>query len=570
MENLLLNKWLTYKDRDSSPYNPLSETEITIERLFDKQIGNVDDVFWKREEWLIRSALIPIEQIDEALQKIDTPHSLTFETGWGIDNKFNFCKEMNFEKITLYPFALTYKHPITKEVKVEINRDFTMYHALETQDFSSYYHPIDKILIIQTEVEKHDFLNPTPKVTVHLDYLKDFLSEINMGLFVSIVADRFANAKTKEELGITESELHKIDHFTYMESSVSSPKESGNEYFRGWSIIHKNLVIKPYSRPKYERTPWFYFGDIHVDNDDLPKFIINAQGEKRKLPQNTFLPSFLENKIGSFGFLYFRPDVLMKYLQLPNYSVFFHMRNWGSAKSSNEDEDIYLGINSKGLVTAFAPNIAKLSPSEQAYWASFSSLPSGEVCEEMFQSIMQQMPPKSPGVTEAIKEALIKLDNTFSEKYSVSLLRDLKLSNKELQEISVGPIGNNYSEVTELAKLLYQWTVETIQIKALKSVIKELGGSFNTDEKQIKLIDRILILRNQKTEDVQRITDPLRGLNKLRISSAHIGASDLEKSFQLLGIQNIPKSARAGWDFCVDATIKSLIEIAASISSDED
>jgi hypothetical protein len=349
-----------------------------------------------------------------------------------------------------------------------------------------------------------------------------------MGLLISVVADRFANSSTEEELELDQFEDNQIDEFTWLSTSLFTPEDTGYGYFRGRSILRRNFMIEPYERPKFECSPWHYFGKQPTQEAGLPNFIVNNEGKRQALPKDTYIGNYISRGIGNFGFLYFRPEVLQKYLQTPGYKIFFHMRNWGVAFLPGDRGRITVGINSQGLVNAFAPEIADLDSSEQAYWASFSSLPSGEICEEMFQTRMQNNPPHSPGITELSREARSQLNVVFINQFSVELFKDIGPSEQELCRLSIGPVSNQYIEVLELAKILYGWVIEAMRIDSLRTALSVLGGTVDKDLRQIKLLERTLMAKGLDKTQARSMIAPLVGLNELRIGSAHIGSLELE------------------------------------------
>ena len=506
--SISIREWLLYSDRNQPVLNPISNTAIVTERFFDKESGTHDSLDWRREEYLIRSAFIPIDKIRSIAEKMPSPHDLTFDRGWNSDDEFDFGDHLRYRNTAVFPLSILIKHPVTKEYKIELSYKFITYHALLTNDNLKYYHPIDNILVVDTEIEEHRFYDPSARVTVHRDYLRDFMSATKTGLLISMVADRFANAPSKDDLGITPIQDKAIDDLSTITTIIHQPKSEGG-LFQGRSIFHRNMILNPYDAPKFERSPWHFFGKPQVDESQLPVFIVNSEGKKQTLPRNRYLPTYIENGIGSFGYLYFRPEVLQKYLRAPGFRVFFHMRNWGIASLPGDQGTIDVGINSHGLVNAFALDIAGLNISEQAYWASFSSLPSGEVCEEMFQTRMQQNPPHSPSVIDLVKESCKHIDDSFKELASICVFNPIQPNNIELSRLSVGPLTTQYDELLELAKILYGWIIETMEVDSLRKVLNTLGKSIDVEIKklrQIKLIERILIAKGMKEDDARSVS----------------------------------------------------------------
>lgn len=569
---MTLRDWFQYADKDAPAYSPTAGSSITVNRCWQHEEGDFDALDWKKEAWLIQSALVPIDQLNSAASQIKEPDDLAFETGWDFENQFSFGDHVEYGNLQLYPLVLTSKHPITNEITVELSREFRTYHALETQDQLKYEHPTDKLIAVTILMEEYPPYEPTPRVTIHRDYLRDFLAAVNMGLIISVVADRFANAPTEDDLQLEEVEAQEVDVFTTLSTITHPPKFTRHGYFRGRSILHRNFIIEPYPKPKFERSPWHFYGDTSAEGSTKPNFIVNDQGERKPLPTNTFLQHYTAEGIGQYGYLYFRSEVLQKYLNVPGYSVSFHMRKWGNASVPGDTGTIDVGINSHGLVNAFAPDIADLSITEQSYWASYSSLPSGEICDEMFQTRMQQNPPHSPGVIDIIQDACSQLNETFKSLFSIDLFKAKEPSQKEKFQLSVGPILREMKEVTELSKILYGWTFETMSIKSLRKAFAELGGIVKDEDieefnklRQIKLLEKILCQKGLDLQQARSITAAFVGLNNLRIVSAHIGGPELEKSLQLMGEASMPETARAAWNICVDAVAASLKTIEATL-----
>lgn len=565
--SMRLRDWFQYSDRDKPPYNPTIGTTITIERFWRNDVSEFNSPDWRREEWLIHSALIPVEQLNNAAVEVTSPQYLTFEIGWSFEDKFSFGDYAQYGEIQLYPLASLIKHPINQDFIVELSREFITYHALQKRNHSQHYHPLDNLLVAETNLDSHEIYDPTAKVVIHRNYLRDFLAAVEKGLLISVIAERFANALTEEELELEQIEDNQIDKFTWLSTNIHPPEFTRHGYFRGRSILRRNFIIEPYDRPKFEHSPWLYFGAQPIQEREFPSFIVNSEGERQALPKNTYLGNYINNGIGNFGYLYFQPEVLQKYLQISGYSVFFHMRNWGVASLPGDRGTIDVGINSQGLVNAFAPDIADLNSSEQAYWASFSSLPSGEVCEEMFQTRMQQNPPHSPGVTELIRDARSQLNAIFQNKFSVELFNDIEPSRQELSRLSVGPISNQFTEVQELAKVLYGWVIETMQINPLRTALSVLGGTVDKKLRQIKLLENILMAKGLDKTQARTITAPLVGLNDLRIGAAHIGSLELGSTFQLMGASTTPQTPRVGWNLCIDTVTGGLNLIASALQT---
>jgi len=126
-----------------------------------------------------------------AATKITSPYRLTFEIGWNSDDQFSFGDYSQDRDIKLYALARLVKHPVSQDFSVELSHKFITYHALHKRNQSQHYHPIDNILVAETNLDSHKTYDPTDRVIIHRDYLRDFLSALGMGLLISVTADRF-------------------------------------------------------------------------------------------------------------------------------------------------------------------------------------------------------------------------------------------------------------------------------------------------------------------------------------------------------------------------------------------
>ena len=127
--------------------------------------------------------------------------------------------------------------------------------------------------------------------------------------------------------------------------------------------------------------------------------------------------------------------------------------------------------------------------------------------------------------------------------------------------LSVGPLLNDFSEVPTLAKILYKWVFETMSIPALRTVCRTLGQESEDKLRQIKLLERGLVLLGLTIEESRGLTAPFVGLNDLRIGDAHIGSIDIDASMSLMGGSSQMR-AREAWGMCVDSVTRNINEIA--------
>jgi hypothetical protein len=541
-----LRDWFFFGNRQQ--HSPIKPSVITTHALIEHRTGPITEIGSSREEWLIRSVLVDADAVKDVRHPAD-PHVLDFSPSWEDDPlRFDFGDHFRIVDTDAYPFIITRTHPISDQLEVELRPDFRWYHFLP-QTGGEFKHPLDDVVVATVNIDSHAFFNPTPRVTVHPDYLRDYLAARGYALVVAVVADRFATRANLAELEIeTTQDAIEIDKNARIRLTIN--EENGRAW--GRSSLYWSMVVEPYDRPRPQRSAWHFFGDMPDDGAVTPTFIIDAQGTRGTAKQ------------AGLGYLYFKREVLRKYLDAPGYSVYFHMRTWGAA-STPLGSSVDVGVNEEHLVTAFAPDIAELSVGDQAYWSSFSVVPSGGVCWELFETRMQQRPPHSPSLPELITKAIGDLNDAFRTRYGSDLYRTKHERLPSHRHLSVGPVTENMQEFLDLAKVLYTVTVEDIDEKAIKNALPVNQRPKKEENlRSIALMERLLQTDGHEDGEIRALTNMLRALRNLRVIEAHVLSSDdVLKEFKSWGVTTLPASRRVMWHVAVDAMTKALHEIAA-------
>lgn len=236
------------------------------------------------------------------------------------------------------------------------------------------------------------------------------------------------------------------------------------------------------------------------------------------------------------------------------------MRTWGVATTAGGDS-VDVGINDAGLLTAFAPDLRELGDVDQTYWASFSVLPSGGACREMWQTRMMLDPPHSPNAVELIHRTRRALHDAFLAKFGVAIYPEPDGEIHSAPHASVGPVGAEDREFLDLAKVLYKAVIETMSVTSLRTAI---GSSREVEPKwgQIRLLTEVFIAQGLTNDSARRLLRPLDALNRLRISEAHLTEEKFESAFKDLGVEGVPATPRRKWNACLDSIVAALYRIA--------
>lgn len=557
MMGMARGAWFRYSDRDE--INPANGAIITTHQFTSVESGEFRGPVWESQEWQVQSYLVRLNDTDavERLLRSPTHHEDDFLPSWNYDGSFDFAETVTFNGIPVEPWIRVRSHPLTNELIVEPRPDFLLYHALERRtpavDTVEYVHLLDGAAVVRVRTEQYRFFNPVPHVAVHRDYLRDYLAARKAVLIIDVVADRMANAVTIEDLQLDVVEQERIGDAAWVTTSVHPADATGHGHARGRASLYWKVAVFPYDRPRIRRSPWPTFGlepRATSDEESPPTFIATSEGDR-----------CLAGAPKSPLYLYFRPEVLEKYLSAAGYGVFFHMRTWGTA-CGPQGACVSVGMNSRGLVTALARDLGKLRASEQLYWCHYSTLPDGDICREQWDTEMQQRPPHSPNTIEVIKGARSQLASAFQARFSNALFDGREPPEREQQRMSVGPLRDDMQEVAELAKSLYSWVVERMAVDFLRAALKLARVPYGPEEKQIALLAKVVGLATETPDEARRLMSPLRGLNDLRVSVAHSLERSPTSALQSIGVDMSTTTARPAWNGVVDSIAEMFLKAA--------
>jgi hypothetical protein len=557
--------WFRYADR--AERDPRSQSMILTNFFSHASVNEPQDLGWEQEEWSIGAALIPLESpfnekgADTRAASSARAHDLEFEPWWPDAGEFYFGDARHLDGVLIWPWLHHRVHRRTECLLIEPRADFILYHALDKREFpdhpggAEYVHPLEESVALRTWIEQVAFYNPMPFAEVQRDYLRDYLAARKASLLIAIVADRFANARTVDELELDRVEQQPIGEHAWLTSGFREKASRNSKYATGRSSLYWNVLIQGYLEPKQSRNPWHYHDErleSAMAGQPAPTFIVDAEGNRRAA--NAGCPSYL----------CFSTRVLDRYFITPGYHAGFHMRTWGSAASPHGNVDI--GVNSRELLNAFMPDIARLPVQDQMHWASHSVLPEGEVCWAMFETRMQQNPPHLPGVVNLLTDAFNELIDTVYSRFGIQLSEPVKDLPPGSGRMSVGPIRGDLSEVADLSVLLYAWVIERLLVARLRSLLSARSVPIEKSTRQLALLRSLLMnVAGTAEPEAKAILGPLDALNELRSKAAHVAKPDYSAILPRLGLSVMPATSRRYWDAVVDAVASSLHQITERI-----
>ena len=147
-------------------------------------------------------------------------------------------------------------------------------------------------------------------------------------------------------------------------SSFTRKVSEARKLYRVVGEVWRNEWVEPGARSTRIR------GD---DPEPSIAFVVDAAGKKQ----------IATSLIDSGRWLWFKPDLIPALTERRGGALEWYTRETGAVKGS-PDYNVHFGINSLGLVNAYAKDVALLPEWLQRVWVGFNVSPEGKVSAELF------------------------------------------------------------------------------------------------------------------------------------------------------------------------------------------
>lgn len=264
---------------------------------------------------------------------------------------------------------------------------------------------------------------------------------------------------------------------------------------------------------------------IRIRRDDIPtgiSYIVDASGAKMTSEE------LYDQDIGRW--IWFKPDVVVEILKHRGSGFRWYTGETGGI-SCGPGSLIHFGLNSLGLVTIYAYDIAKLDLWQQRIWAGYNVAPEGGVSKELLSAQMRTIVAETSAPEKILEGLIEKIDPLFEQAIGSKLFRpysDLDKLHKTISRFrTLEPNG-----LFSLAKDIMRLIADRIDISPLQKAAppppKEKWGSLKSLEKYLATIS--------SNDEARKLMGPLFGIYELRIADAHLAKSDLGSALTLAGI----------------------------------
>jgi hypothetical protein len=465
--------------------------------LNEKEIKNI-------YQGLIYSALIAKDKVDDVLSKCE------FDVHLGEGSDLFSYKEGDEEKISYRRFTVEGIEPLIyhrsfygiKEEYLELSEEFRLYFNLYEEHKSN--NEKKYIHIDENGDEEVIAIISENKVSVRVDYIKEYISVRNMFLAIYFDLTRLAE-KTLEELSLKEiNKTNKGKYYIFCQSTknFNSLDSKSAGFITGKILIPpiKNYKPKSFEEEKYEK---FIIG---IDSNGNEKYL--SCKRRRYYP------------------VYFKREVLDKYYNNPDkFTVEDGLIKakglWSLRVDNNHPEYIIVFLGELGM----------LPYKEQLYWKSYNVVPSpnGGVSKSFYSRYVmgEFAPPDMPD--HYFKEKYNDFSKKWYSKFGWDLFMPLSKNDEHHFKSLHRPSPENRKDFDEQVASIVKITVGSLNEKELEKDV-EIA---KPNPQGIDKLEAFLESKGYKLDDMIEF---LRKLQRLRSKSvAHRKSEDdkeLKKTYE--------------------------------------
>lgn len=398
------------------------------------------------------------------------------------------------------------------------------------------------------------------RIEARADHLRDYLAARKMSLRLVWYRDRDTIVKDPARFGITAEKItEELPNFRWVGRNIAVHEGSGDPIGSQAAVLHvwrtdvdsdvdvpvfgdetdQNTDSSSRTFSRGGNTVYRVEGEIwaeewvepaekspRVRGDKIASsatFIVTASGETQAADE-------LKNEdIGKY--LWFRPDVILNMISRRGVKLSWYTLETGGLELSSGYR-VHFGVNSIGLVTVYAYDVARLPEWQRRIWQGFNVAPEGGVSKELLEAQMRARPAGTMAPEAHLAEALQAVDDVFFRRFDTRLFR-----NHESRAGILAAVHRfralDQSGVFALAKDISRLIVEAIDTSELHKIAPPPKGGGATGS--IKSLERVLATLT--SADIARTAlTRLVGIYELRGADAHLPASELDEAFELAGI----------------------------------
>jgi len=295
-----------------------------------------------------------------------------------------------------------------------------------------------------------------------------------------------------------------------------------------------------------------------VRDDEIPSsasYLIDTSGSRESA-------DVLDDEdIGKY--LWFRPDVVNDLLARRGSRITWYTRYTGAVELTY-GYHTHFGINSIGLLNAYAYDVAKLPEWQRIIWQGYNVAPDGQVCRELLAAQMEVRPAGTHAPERHLREAIHGVGELFEGRFAVNLFREHTLKSNIINILhrfrSLQPNG-----LYDLAKDVTRAIIEDLNIKALHQIAPPEGSD---GRGSLKSLERLIGTELTDEKEAHHLMSIMFGVYELRGITSHLPSSETEEAFKLACVDNSAHPLEQGRQL-LHAVMFFLAELSRLLDSSE-
>lgn len=287
----------------------------------------------------------------------------------------------------------------------------------------------------------------------------------------------------------------------------------GEKFYRVQSALWRGEWVEP--APRSERVR----GD---EPEQHLAYVVDAGGA-RKLGDE-----LNDEDIGCY--LWFDPKVINALSSRRGGGLDWHTEQTGSVWCSPSYR-VHFGVNSAGLISVYAYDVARLPMWQQRIWAGHNVTPNGPPSSELLSAQMRTAPAKTVAPEQALLRAMEMLDSAVEARTGTKLFKAHDATEDIIRTIHRFRATDEQG-LLSLAKDIARVVADRIDVGPLRQLVAPPKGE---NWGSLKSLEKALATLAPDTQ-AHALMGPLFGIYELRLADAHLPSTETEAAFAKVGV----------------------------------
>lgn len=277
-------------------------------------------------------------------------------------------------------------------------------------------------------------------------------------------------------------------------------------------------------------------------------FVVDGAGKKQKA----------KSLVDSGRWLWFKPEIIPALVEQRGGALEWYTQETGGVKGS-PDYRVPFGVNTLGLVNAYAKDVALQPEWLQRVWAGFNVTPEGKVSAELFSAQAGGIPARTQAPEPFLPVGITVLNKAFRKQFGAALFRqhsDTAEAFKFCHRFKALTASGLFGLAKDLARVVF----EHIDTAALHYIVPPpKSGNWGSLKSLEEVLAKVIGDKAAHAE-----LGPFHGIYNLRLADAHLPSKDLDEAYALARVDRNLPFVMQGRDLLI-ACVTCLHEIAESL-----